>query len=320
MSGPRICDASGNGPDTPAGRCRRVGRTGVASPIAATPIPACSPRLAYRDRPCRSIRPSAYATRRPQLRDQGRRAGLGHFTRIAAGLPAAGERRGKRTQLLIVLAVLAAVIVLDQATKWWAWRHVSGAEINPGGDLLAGRTVGGWYGAPVPGALLDLLDFGLLSIAISILVRRRRPAAVVIPGTLMLGGWSSNLLDRLGMHYWTAPGSARGAVDFIHIAWNTCNVADFFIVGATPLFLLALGYLGVRALNRRATVAAVARATRNRARARASTPALVCTGLIMVAVALGAANYSGVSTAPAPGAANYSAVSTPPAHVSATGH
>jgi len=36
-----------------------------------------------------------------------------------------------------------------------------------------------------------------------------------VPGALVIGGWSSNLLDRLGMHYWTAPGSVRGAVDFI---------------------------------------------------------------------------------------------------------
>jgi len=31
-------------------------------------------------------------------------------------------RRGKPRQRLIVLSVVAAVIILDQAIKWWAWR------------------------------------------------------------------------------------------------------------------------------------------------------------------------------------------------------
>jgi hypothetical protein len=37
----------------------------------------------------------------------------------------------------------------------------------------------------VTGALLDPLDFGLLSAALFILVRRRRPAAVVVSGALI---------------------------------------------------------------------------------------------------------------------------------------
>jgi hypothetical protein len=39
-----------------------------------------------------------------------------------------------------------------------------------------------WYAGPVTGALLDLLDVGLLGITVFALVRRRRPAAVVIVG------------------------------------------------------------------------------------------------------------------------------------------
>ena len=52
------------------------------------------------------------------------------------------------------------------AVKWWAWRHFSGTRINSGGDVLIGRTIGAWYSAPITGALLDLLDFGLLSVQI----------------------------------------------------------------------------------------------------------------------------------------------------------
>src|SRR5215472_8064959 len=84
----------------------------------------------------------------------------------------AGQRERPR-QSVIVLALIAVVVVLDQAVKWWAWRHVPWATINSGGDLLVGRTIGAWYAGPVTGALLDLLDVGLLSIAVSVLARYR---------------------------------------------------------------------------------------------------------------------------------------------------
>jgi lipoprotein signal peptidase len=200
-------------------------------------------------------------------------------------------------QCMVVLALFSVVVVLDQATKWWAWRYVSGAEINPGGDLLVGRTIGAWYSGPVTGALLDLLDFGLVSIAVWVLTRYRAPSSVCVPGALMIGGWGSNLLDRLGVHYWTAPGSVRGAVDFVHIGDHYYNLADFFIIGCTPLFLLAAAYQGVRAL-RRPIVSLNARPpARSRAQVRLLITPVVGAGLISV-VMLGAAHYGGVNTAP----------------------
>ena len=195
---------------------------------------------------------------------------------------------------MLVLTLIAAVIVLDQAVKWWAWRHFSWTKINSGGDILVGRTIGAWYAGPVTGALLDLLDFVLVSTAIYVLARCRVNAAVTVTGALMIGGWSSNLLDRLGMHYLTAPGSVRGAVDFIHIGGHYYNIADFFIIACTPLFLLAAAYQGVRVVMRPATARSVPAPVRSRLRLRI--PALVGTGLI-VAVSLGAANYGGVNAA-----------------------
>jgi lipoprotein signal peptidase len=202
---------------------------------------------------------------------------------------------------VLVLALIAAVVVLDQAAKWWAWRYVPGARINSGGDLLVGHTIGRWYAAPVSGALLDLLDFGLLSIAVTVLTRFRTPAVVTIPGALMIGGWGSNLLDRLGVHYLTAPDSVRGAVDFIHLHGQYYNVADFFIISCTPIFLLAALYQGVRAATRRqvirpAAVRNVLPRARRRVWARVRIPALAAAGLVLV-VALGAAHYGGVNTA-----------------------
>jgi lipoprotein signal peptidase len=197
------------------------------------------------------------------------------------------NRKDTLRQWLLVLVPLAVVILMDQAAKWWAWRHVPGARINAGGDFLTGPTVGRWYAQPVPGALLDLLDFGLVSIAVAILARRRRLDAVAVCGSLMVGGWGSNLLDRLGMHYWTAPGSIRGAVDFISVGSHRYNLADFVIGGATPLFLLAAACLAQRAASR--PLAAVIPAARNWLRARAPIVALAVAGLVTT-VALGAAH------------------------------
>jgi lipoprotein signal peptidase len=228
---------------------------------------------------------------------------LRQLARTPSAYPVVQPRRARRqdgaSPGVVVLALLIVVVVLDQAAKWWAWRHLSWTRINSGGDALVGHTIGAWYAGPVTGALLDLLDFGLLTAAAWALARCRAPAAVVVPGALMTGGWVSNLLDRLGIHYWTAPGSVRGVVDFIHLGGHYYNVADFFIIGCTPLFLLAAGYRGVRAARRPVAAGGVPPLARSRALARI--PVLVGAGLIFV-VALGAAHYGGVNAPPHAGA------------------
>jgi lipoprotein signal peptidase len=219
--------------------------------------------------------------------------------------PCSISRQDSTSQAVVVLALLAVVIALDQVVKWWAWRHVPGARINAGGDALVGRTIGAWYARPVTGALFDVLDFGLLSVVVWLLARYRASAAVFVPGALMTGGWVSNLLDRLGLHYWTAPGSVRGVVDFIHLGVHYYNLADFFIIGCTPLFLLAAGYHAVRAARRPGTAGSLPSAARFPARARiparARVPVLLGAVLISV-VTLGAAHYGGVNAPPRAGA------------------
>jgi hypothetical protein len=126
--------------------------------------------------------------------------------------------------------------VLDQTTKWWAWRHASEAIINAVSTWPIGRPVSGWFSGPVTGAILDLLDVGPLSLAGHLLVRRR---GVVLVAGALIGGWSSNLLERLGLHLATAPGSVRGAVDFLPLGRAYWNVADFVIAGAAALLLAA---------------------------------------------------------------------------------
>jgi lipoprotein signal peptidase len=192
------------------------------------------------------------------------------------------------------------VVVLDQVTKFWAWRHVSTVRINVGGDILVGPTVGRLYTNPVMGALLDLLDAGLLSRAFVLLLRRSQTPVLRTSATLVLAGWMSDLLDRLGMHYVTAPGSVRGAVDFIHVGRDYFNVADFFILAGTVGFLLVSGYRWIdkRLLAGKCQTAAASR------RPRARTRALAVAGAISViaVVAVGAAD-SGGTTAPLPVAA-----------------
>jgi lipoprotein signal peptidase len=212
------------------------------------------------------------------------------------------QHQGSTRRGVMVASLIAAVVVLDQTAKWWAWRNVPWAVINSGGDVLVGHAIGVWYTRPVTGALLDLLSVGLLGIAVFILTRRWVSSAVRIPGTLMIGGWASNVLDRLGLHYLTAPGSVRGAVDFIHIHGYYYNIADFFIIGATPIFVLALGYEGVRAAMRRASARRAAPPERGgRVPARGSRVpvrllALAGAGLVL-AVALGATHDGGVTAA-----------------------
>src|SRR6266536_552963 len=79
-----------------------------------------------------------------------------------------------------VPALLAMVIVVDQLGKWWAWRHAPLAKINYGGNIFVGDTISQWYADPTTGALLDLMDFGLLSAAAFVLTHHRPPPAASV--------------------------------------------------------------------------------------------------------------------------------------------
>ena len=192
-----------------------------------------------------------------------------------------------------VLVILVVAVVADQVVKGWAWRHAPEVRINYGGNAFVGDTVSSWYADPVTGAMLDFAGFGVLSVAVFVLVRRRLPVMILISGALMTGGWFSNLLDRLGMHFWTAPGSVRGAVDFIPLGWLHYNVADVFIASGTLLFLLGMGVL---AMSRSARTEPWA-PTPHRRRSRVWMLALTVSVCLVGVVGFGAVNYGGV-TAP----------------------
>lgn len=200
-------------------------------------------------------------------------------------------RKDELAHRAAVLVILVTAVVADQVVKGWAWRHAPEVRINYGGNAFVGDTISSWYADPVTGAMLDFAGFGVLSVAVFVLVRRRLPVLILISGALMTGGWVSNLLDRLGMHYWTAPGSVRGAVDFIPLGWLHYNLADVFIATGTLLFLLGMSLL---AMNRSARTEPWAPAPQPR-RSRMWMPALTVAVCLVGVVGFGAVNYGGVT-------------------------
>jgi lipoprotein signal peptidase len=164
-------------------------------------------------------------------------------TRAPASSPCRRDRgaavRARPGQAQTVLGLMIAVAILDQTTKYWGWRHVPRAVINPGSTWLIGAPLSGLYSGAMTGPIMDLVSCGLLGLAVVALLRRRRSAVVLVSGALVIGGWSSNLLDRLGMHLVNAPGSARGPIDFIGIGGHFYNIADVVILGSTVAFLAA---------------------------------------------------------------------------------
>lgn len=163
--------------------------------------------------------------------------------RSEAPLAAPAGTDGATRQRWLLVAVFAAVIGTDQAVKWWAWRHFDGSLINSGGYILLGPVIRSWFAGPVSGAVADVLGAVLVIAGVWRLLLCRRARWVLIGGALLAAGWASNLLDRLGGHNWTAPGSARGVVDFIPSGGSSrCNVADLWIVAGA----LLLGYAVAR--------------------------------------------------------------------------
>ena len=137
--------------------------------------------------------------------------------------------------------LVLAVVAVDQITKWWAWRHSGAVTINPGGNEVVGNLVSSWFRSSASGAVLDVVDAGALAGVLVWIGRRRRPMPVLISSGLALSGWVSNLSDRLGLHYWTAPGSVRGAVDFLRAGRGAVyNCADIAIVAGTACLGVSL--------------------------------------------------------------------------------
>jgi len=83
-------------------------------------------------------------------------------------------RSAGRRQALWVLGVLTVVILTDQLTKAWAWRHLPEAVLNTGATWFLGHTISSWYRTDPSGGLLDLASTQILAFCLFTLLRRPR--------------------------------------------------------------------------------------------------------------------------------------------------
>jgi signal peptidase II len=140
----------------------------------------------------------------------------------------------------------AAVLVVDQLTKWWALEALTvGERISILGDLL-GLTLVFNEGAAlgIAGGYTWILTIVVIGVVVVIVRAMRRIGSVgwAVALGLLLGGALGNLLDR----FFRPPGFAEGeVVDMIaYYDFFVGNVADIAIVAAAGLIIL-LSFRGV---------------------------------------------------------------------------
>ncbi|MCW2529619.1 MAG: Lipoprotein signal peptidase, partial [Pseudonocardiales bacterium] len=148
---------------------------------------------------------------------------------------------------LLGATVIIFVVVADQVSKWWGWSHANRASVDTGGGIFNEFT-GGLANAvmrdPITGAVADVALAASLGWLGFRLLHRRRGWSVVLAASALLGGCTSNLLDRFGLHRVTAPGSARGVINWVSLggrASSPLNIADLVcLAGATGLGVIAI--------------------------------------------------------------------------------
>ncbi len=158
-----------------------------------------------------------------------------------------------RSLLGLVLAVAAAVWVIDQGTKWWAVRSLEGhGSVELIGDLLTLsflRNPGAAFSLGSGSTVLFTIVAVVVVAVILRTVRRLRSVwwAVALGG--LLGGALGNLTDRL----FRSPGFPSGhVVDFISVKYFAVfNCADMAIVGSAIL-MVVLSLVGVEFAGQRA--------------------------------------------------------------------
>lgn len=144
-------------------------------------------------------------------------------------------------RLPFALGIAAAVLVLDQGTKFWAERTLAGRDPIPVlGEFLRLRLLYNPGAAFSIGAGVTWIFTIVAAVAVGWLlwlVARPQPKGWLTGLALLLGGATTHLGDRL----FRAPGFARGhVVDFIdYNGWFVGNVADIALFcGAVSLVLL----------------------------------------------------------------------------------
>lgn len=143
-------------------------------------------------------------------------------------------------RLPLALGIAAVVLMLDQVTKFWAERTLTGrAPIPVLGEFLQLRLLYNPGAAFSIGAGSTWIFTIIAAVAVVLMVRyaaQPQPKGRVIVLALLLGGATTHLLDRL----FRAPGFARGhVVDFIdYNGWFVGNVADIALVCGAALLVV----------------------------------------------------------------------------------
>jgi len=135
---------------------------------------------------------------------------------------------------LTSLAVVGAVVVADQASKWAVRHEASRLPLHLFGRLsiefFQNRGIS-FSQFDQDGAVVRIVVAAVVAVvALALVLLPRRYAWAV---ALILGGSASNLIDRLRFGY---------AIDFVSAwGWPTFNVADVaIVVGAAALALLVI--------------------------------------------------------------------------------
>jgi signal peptidase II len=144
------------------------------------------------------------------------------------------------TSRRLPLLIAAAVIAVDQLTKWWAASTLPGnsIELIPGVLFLRYVTNPGAAFGFLPGAGSFIALGAIAAVVLIVLVVHRLPGRLeAVAMGLVLGGALGNLGDRL----FRGPGLLDGrVVDFVDFEYFPAfNVADSAITVGAVLALLA---------------------------------------------------------------------------------
>ncbi len=148
--------------------------------------------------------------------------------------------------VLVAWFTAAAVLVVDQLSKWWAVATLEGQpDREIVGELLRFSFVRN------PGAAFGLgggatIVFSLVAVIVAVVLFRMSTRLVsmwwAVALGLMLGGALGNLIDRI----FREPSPLQGhVVDFLRLPnWPVFNVADMSLVAAAVM-IVALSLLNV---------------------------------------------------------------------------
>ena len=143
-------------------------------------------------------------------------------------------------RLPLLLAVAAAVLAADAATKALAVHHLTGRDpvhlIDGFLQLRLVRNPGAAFGMAQGMTVVLTAVAAVVIVVILRMARRLHSRAWAVALGLVLGGATGNLVDRI----FRAPAPGRGhVVDFLELPrWPVFNLADSAIVAAAGLMVL----------------------------------------------------------------------------------